>query len=163
MPTNAEATAQLVTQLSTDQSLAIQQHAVPGQVATLINQGVGLNHLGNADELRAVANRVRAKAWLEFFNKELLPLAEKGAFSVEFYPDQTLLDEQYDDDGAVVDQDATWSGIRELGYFYKAYLESEEDIEDLAWKHGFWFDYHYDEEGYVNWCRFSWTRHRPEE
>ena len=157
MPTNAEATAQLVTQLSTDQSLANQQHAVPRQVASLINQSVGLNLLGNADELRSIANRMRAKAWLEFFNTELLPLAEKGAFSVEFYPDQTLWNEQYDDDDAVVDQEANWDGIRELGYFYKVYMNSEEEIKDLAWKHGFWFEYHYDEEGYVAWCRFSWT------
>ena len=143
---NAVVTADLVTRLSRNQA----NQPVPSQVASMINTYVGENFLGQAYELRDVANRVREKAWLDFFNNELLPKAIHGAFSVEFRPDWDLL---YDANG----NGTHWYGFRELRYFWTAHVFSEKEIEDLARGHGFWFDYELDAFDHLQWCEFSWS------
>ena len=78
MTTNSEATSRIVNRPSQ------QQKAIPAFAATTINAMIGQNHLGAADELRKIGERVREKAWMDCYRERLVPLAEKGQCSIFF-------------------------------------------------------------------------------
>eukprot|EP00928_Gymnodinium_smaydae_P029085 TRINITY_DN22004_c0_g4_i1.p1 TRINITY_DN22004_c0_g4~~TRINITY_DN22004_c0_g4_i1.p1 ORF type:complete len:207 (-),score=37.70 TRINITY_DN22004_c0_g4_i1:134-754(-) len=79
---NAEGTAALVEQLDVDQHPPARAQQLPGNVSATINECVGDNYLGTADELRAIADRVNSDRWINFFRDKLVPAAQKGFHSL---------------------------------------------------------------------------------
>eukprot|EP00930_Biecheleria_cincta_P086763 TRINITY_DN76014_c0_g1_i1.p1 TRINITY_DN76014_c0_g1~~TRINITY_DN76014_c0_g1_i1.p1 ORF type:complete len:172 (-),score=32.02 TRINITY_DN76014_c0_g1_i1:544-1059(-) len=144
MASNAQRTEQIVSQLAREQPLPDARHRViPRHLAQSINAFVGKNYLGTAAELLYLAKQARAKIWMEFFTKELVPAAEKGCLHVEFYP------------AAPFEVDHWFAGIKELQYFQD--FNGEEELVNLAWENGVWFECTYDNDGYIDYCSFSWS------